>query len=87
MLKGFHAQLTIDPTAQPRFLKTRLVPIFSLFKEKIEKDLEWLKTLCIITPVSFSDWAVPIVSVLKNDTNIRICSDYKSGGTISQMLI
>ena len=57
------------------FFKTRLVPY--LLKEKIEKEFEWLQILCIITPVSFSEWAVPIVPVVKNDTNIRICSNYK----------
>ena len=30
-----------------------------------------------ITPVKFSDWAAPIVPVIKTDGNIRICSDYK----------
>ena len=44
---------------------------------KTRKELEWLQSLGIITPVSFSDWAAPIVPVVKSDTNIRICDDYK----------
>ena len=47
------------------------------FKEKVEKELEWLQSLGIITPISFSDWAAPIVPVVKSNTNIRICGDYK----------
>ena len=31
----------------------------------------------IITPVSFSDWAAPIVPVIKQDGTIRLCGDYK----------
>ena len=36
-----------------------------------------ITNLGIITPVSFSDWAAPIVTVMKSDTNICICGDYK----------
>ena len=31
----------------------------------------------MIEPVSFSDWAAPIVPVVKGDGTIRICGDYK----------
>ena len=31
----------------------------------------------IIKPVEFSDWAAPIVPVLKPDGSVRICGDYK----------
>ena len=32
----------------------------------------------IITPVSFADWAAPIVPVLKSDKqSVRICGDFK----------
>ena len=30
----------------------------------------------VITPVEFSDWAAPIVPVVKSDRSIRICGDY-----------
>ena len=74
-LKGFHARLIIDPTAQPHFFKPQLVPY--LLKEKVEKEFQWLQNLGIITPVSFSDWVAPIVLVVKNNSNIHICGDYK----------
>ena len=45
-LTGFHARLAVDPTAQPRFYKPRLVPY--VLKEKAEKELEWLQSLGII---------------------------------------
>ena len=31
----------------------------------------------IITPISFSEWAAPIVSVMKKDKTIRICGDFR----------
>ena len=39
--------------------------------------MKQLQNLGIITPVSFSEWAAPIVPIMKNDSNIRICGDYK----------
>ena len=43
----------------------------------VEKELERLQLQGIIEPVKFSDWAAPIVPVLKKDGGIRICGDYK----------
>ena len=30
-----------------------------------------------LTPVQFSDWAAPIVAIVKEDGSVRICGDYK----------
>ena len=43
----------------------------------IEKDLERLQALGVITKVNFSNWAAPIVTVPKPDGSVRICGDYK----------
>ena len=55
--------------------KARPVP-FAL-KTKVEQELERLERKRIITPVQFSDWAAPIVPVVKSDGSIRICGDYR----------
>ena len=73
-LKEVEAKIFVAPNAQPRFYKPRPVPY--ALKDKVEKELERLQADGIITPVQFSDWAAPIVPVVKSDGNIRICGDY-----------
>ena len=74
-VKGSSATLQIDPEEQPRFFKARPVP-YSL-RSKVETELNRLQEHGVISPVEFSDWAAPIVPVVKPDGNIRICGDYK----------
>ena len=59
----------------PKFYKPRSVPF--AMRNFVEKELERLQMQGIIEPVKFSDWAAPIVPVLKKDGGIRICGDYK----------
>ena len=46
-------------------------------REKVEAELEKLERLGIIIPVQHSEWAVPVVSVLKNNGTMRLCGDYR----------
>ena len=46
-------------------------------REKVENELDQLQAVGIIEPVQFSDWAAPIVPVLKQECSMRICGDYK----------
>ena len=48
----------------------------------VEKELDRLvpegTCTCIIEPVQFADWAVPMAPVLKQDkVSVRICGDFK----------
>ena len=75
MLRNFHAKIYVDPDVRPKFFKPRPIPY--VFREKVEDELNRLTTLWIIEPLQFSEWAAPIVPVLKSDGNsIRICGDY-----------
>ena len=46
-------------------------------KEKIGKELDRLEDAGVLKKVIYSDWAAPIVPVVKKDGSIRICGDYK----------
>ncbi|XP_023247871.1 uncharacterized protein LOC111643846, partial [Copidosoma floridanum] len=59
----------------PKYLLARTVP-FSL-KEKVSKELERLVCEGIIEAVETSEWTTPIVPVLKPNSDVRICADFK----------
>ena len=74
-IKGVSAHLKLKENAVPQFFKPRPVP-FTL-KEKIADELRRLEKIGLLEKVEFSDWATPIVPVLKPDGSVRICGDYK----------
>ena len=74
-LKGMKAKFYVDDTVKPRFCKPRPVP-FAL-RAKVEDELDRMQDAGIIRPVEFSEWAAPIVPVLKSTGAVRICGDYK----------
>ena len=69
------AHLKLQEKAALRFFKPRPVP-FAL-KEKIAEELKRLERIGALEKVEFSDWATPIVPVLKLDGTLRICVDCK----------
>ncbi len=73
-LQGGEAKIFIPQNTQPRFFKPR--PVAYALKDKVEQELSRLQKEGVITPVQFSDWAAPIVPVIKSDGSIRICGDY-----------
>ena len=74
-VKNISAKLVVDVNATPRCFKPRPVPY--ALQAKVETELERLQSEGVIRPVEFSDWAAPIVPVLKSNGEIRICGDYK----------
>ena len=48
-----------------------------MLKKKIEDELGRLEKEGTISPVDFSEWATPMVPILKSDQPVRICGDYK----------
>eukprot|EP00731_Ephydatia_muelleri_P024558 Em0016g829a len=74
-LKGVTVKLFIDRSVKPAFFKHRPVP-FAL-RQRIEAELDRLEKEGIIEAVRFSDWAAPIVPVVKRDGSVRICGDFK----------
>ncbi|XP_048255362.1 uncharacterized protein K02A2.6-like [Haliotis rufescens] len=73
--KGTKAKIYVDKNAQPIFHKARPVPY--ALKQKIEQELDCLQSNGTIEVVEFSEWAAPIVPVVKSESSIRVCGDYK----------
>ncbi|KAL5474436.1 hypothetical protein EMCRGX_G026382 [Ephydatia muelleri] len=72
---GMEVKLHMDPDAQPQFFRPRPVPL--ALRPKVERELERLVQDKVIEPVQLSEWAAPIVSVVKPNGSVRICGDYK----------
>lgn len=75
LIKGTTAKLSIDTNVQPCFCNFHSIP-FSL-RSRVEQELEHLQRSGVIEPVQFSDWAAPIVPVVKPNGSVRICDDFK----------
>ena len=78
-LKDFKISKTRKPDASPKFCKARPVPY--AMRSRVEEELDRLERQGVWQKVTFSKWASPIVTVLKDGKDpsgpIRICGDYK----------
>ena len=75
LIKGVSAKTHVDPTARPWFHKSRSLP--QVLRAKVQQELTRLEKKGVITQVQFSDWAAPVVPVIKRNGSVRICGDYK----------
>ena len=73
-LKRFKARIYVSDH-KPIFCKARPVPY--AICSQVEVELDQLMHVKFIEPIPFSDWAAPIVPVMKPDQSIRICGDFK----------
>ena len=74
-LNKITGKLYLKTDAKPFFCRARSLP-YSV-KPKVEVELERLQQLGILEPVSWSDWATPIVPVIKKNGSVRLCGDFK----------
>lgn len=77
LCKKTQVHLTLKPDAHPVFKPKR--PVAYSMESIVEDELKRLEDLGIITPVSYSDWAAPIVVVRKPNRTVRICADFSTG--------
>ena len=75
LVKDAAAKMHVGDKAQPWFYKPRTVP--QALRAKVDQKLERLERAGVNEPVQFSDWATPIVPVLKRDGSVRVCGNYK----------
>ena len=73
-LRDISAKLHIPSGAKPHFFQAR--PMAHSLKEKVLEELSQLQELGVITPVKHSEWAAPVVPIVKNDGSICLCGDY-----------
>ena len=75
-MKGFKVKIYVDTNAAPRFNRARSVPY--ALRDKVDQELDRLTKEGTLEPVEISEWAAPIVAVLKSDkTSVRICGDFR----------
>ena len=69
------AQLSVSPTAIPRF--HRPCPVAYALHPLVEQELDRLEGTGVLEKIDHSKWAAPIVAVPKRDGNVRVCGDSK----------
>ena len=74
-VKNAKAQIYVEEGCRPKFFKARPTPY--AMKDMIDSEIDRLLEQGIIKPVQYSDWAAPVVPVLKADQKtVRLCGDY-----------
>ena len=68
--------LVLREGTSPMFMKARPIP-YSL-REKVERELERMVQEGALTPVTWREWASPVVVAPKADGTVRICGDFKA---------
>ena len=75
-ITGQKATIELASNAQPRYHKARTVPY--AYRDKVEEELDRSVAVGILEPIDSSDWAAPIVPVIKSDKkSVRICGDFR----------
>ena len=69
------AKIYVDNEAIPKYYKSRPLPY--VMRDMMDKEIDRLLAEDIIEPVQYSDWAAPVVPVMKADKSVRLCGDYK----------
>ncbi len=75
-IKDIKAHLSLKEGSSPKFMKARPVPY--ALRDRVNDEISRMETAGIITKIPHSDWATPIVPVIKPDQTVRLCGDFKS---------
>lgn len=74
--RGHPVAIHLKTGATPKFLKARPVPF--AIKERVEKEIDRLEGEGVLRPTSYSEWATPVVPIIKKSGDVRLCGDYRS---------
>ena len=74
-LQGVEVKLLVTEMMSSKFYRPRQLPY--ALREKMDEELFDLTKARMIEPIHYSEWAAPIIPVLKNSVEVRICGDYR----------
>ncbi|XP_046565949.1 uncharacterized protein K02A2.6-like [Haliotis rubra] len=74
-LKNVKARIEVEEDTTPKYVKARPVP-YSL-RQKVDDEIDRLVKENILEPIDCSEWATPIVPVVKKNGSVRLCGDFK----------
>ena len=74
-VKNVKAGLVLKPDAVPKFCNPRPVPY--ALKMQVEMEIKRLESEGAWEKITYSDWATPLVPVMKENGRVRLCGDYK----------
>jgi hypothetical protein len=75
-IKGYDCHIHVKDNSVPKFSRAYDVP-YAILKE-VDKELDELLEQGILKPVSYSEWASPLVTVPKEQGGVRLCADFKT---------
>jgi len=73
--KGIKAKIHLNPDVQPKSVKPRPIPY--AVKGPVGDDVDRLERIGVLKRIAYSDWAAPIVPVMKPSGEVRTCGDVK----------
>ncbi|KAK6959479.1 monoacylglycerol lipase abhd6 [Biomphalaria glabrata] len=74
-VRNMQATIAIKDDAKPKFCNARPIPY--AIKAKVEKELNKLENEGILSKVNYSNWATPIVPIMKPSGDVRICGNHQ----------
>ncbi|XP_064088507.1 uncharacterized protein K02A2.6-like [Macrobrachium nipponense] len=74
-VKNAQAVLVLKENATPRFSAPRPVPY--ALKTAVETEIRRLESEGSWEKVDYSDWSTPLVPIVKENGQVRLCGDYK----------
>ncbi|XP_053698934.1 uncharacterized protein K02A2.6-like [Sabethes cyaneus] len=74
-IKGVQASLHLKQDSKPVFMKARTIPF--AIRDTVEREIKNMVESGILKKVEHSEWATPVVPVMKSGNRVRLCGDYK----------
>lgn len=74
-ITGVEASLSLKQGCTPVFLKARSIPF--AIRDAVECEINRMVDSGVLVKVNHSNWATPVVPVMKSGNRVRLCGDYK----------